>query len=143
MKKLVVLFTTLLFALNSCQKAVDCFTPPPQVVFEIINSAGQNLIENAKIDKETIRLQEETKEGSYIPTDYTLTEDKLLIINNAGWHDGTKNYRFTSKEVSFNFYIKSSAIDSKKCGGQQIDEVKFFGISYKLENGIFKVIPEF
>lgn len=141
MKKLTVFLSTTLF-LTSCQKAVECFTPPPQVTFEIVNSANQNLIENGSIDEKTIQIQEETKEGPYTSTGYTLTADKLLFINNAGWEDGTKNYRFISKEVTFNFHIKSSDLDSKRCGGRQIDEVKFFDVNYKLENGIFKVIPE-
>lgn len=141
MKNLILLFS-LIFFLASCQKAVECFTPPPQVTFEIVNSADQNLIENGSIEEATIQLQEESKAGSYTSADYTLTSDKQIQINNAGWEDGTKNYRFVSKEVTFNFHIKSAAIDSKKCGGRQIDEVKFFGVNSKIENGILKVIPE-
>ena len=141
MKNLILLLS-LIFVLASCQKAVECFTPPPQVTFEIVNSVGQNLIENGSIEEATIQLQEETKTGSYTSTNYTLTGDKQIRINNSGWEDGTKNYRFTSKEVTFNFHIKSSTIDSKKCGGHQIDEVKFFGVNSKLENGIFKINAE-
>lgn len=136
------LFLFCIFAFSSCLKTTDCFSPPPQVIFEIVNSASQNLIKSGDISEETLQLQEETSDGSFIYAGYTLTEDKLLIINNAGWEDGTRNYRFTSREVTFNLRITSSEIDSKQCGGRQIDEVKFLDINSKLDNGIYKVIPE-
>jgi hypothetical protein len=65
----------------------------------------------------------------------------MVILENVGAYNGTKNYTFTSNIKNFTFTIQSSEFKGG-CDGFQINKLIFtgIGIDVKDENGYYKII---
>lgn len=135
MKKLLFLFLIPLFCI-SCHK--DCYTSPEPVIFQFVNSSGENLIQNGTLNT-NYAIQEDAGNGNYIGVQLTKTADHKLILEKVGSFDGIKKYKFFSDVEMFNFSIQSSkATDG--CDGFTINHINFENITATKENGYYKII---
>lgn len=119
----------------SCKK--DCYTAPEKVVFEFVNSAGENLIENGNMT--TYSIMRKTGQGGYTSVELTETEDHKVVLKNVGAYNGIQEYRFTSAPNIFFFSIRSSDVPTD-CDGYQIDEINFQNVLATKENGYYKIV---
>jgi len=115
----------------SCKK--DCYTAPEKVVFELVNSSGQNLLENGTLT--TVGISDSDGVGVQI----TKTNDFKIVLERVGSFNGTKNYKLYNTIKIAEFSIKSSPV-TDDCDGFKIDEIKFDNVSYTKENGYYKVV---
>lgn len=135
MFKNVMLLLCFSLFLISCKK--DCYTAPEKVVFEFVNASGENLIANGTLT--TYSIMRKTGQNSYTSVELTPTEDKKIILKNAGSFNGTVDYRFTSGTTIFFFNIKSSSVTTD-CDGFQIDEIHFENVTATKENGYYRIV---
>ncbi|MBW3522404.1 MULTISPECIES: hypothetical protein [unclassified Chryseobacterium] len=121
--------------LISCKK--DCYTNPEKVVFEFVNSAGENLIQNGSLTAYSIMRK--TGQDSYTSVELEQADDHKVILKNVGSFNGTQEYRFTAASNIFFFSIRSSNVTTD-CDGHQIDEINFEDISATKENGYYRIV---
>ncbi|MBO6183604.1 MAG: hypothetical protein J6O88_02790 [Chryseobacterium sp.] len=134
LKKLLLLLCFSLI-LISCKK--DCYTAPEKVVFEFVNSSGENLIQNGSLT--TYSIMRKTGQDSYTSVELTQTDDYKVILKNVGSFNGTQEYRFTAAPNIFFFSIKSSNVTTD-CDGYQIDEINFEDVVTTKESGYYRIV---
>lgn len=127
----VLMLLSILLLTCSCKK--DCYTAPEKVVFELVNSSGQNLLENGTLT--TVGISDSDGVGVQI----TKTNDFKIVLERVGSFNGTKNYKLYNTIKIAEFSIKSSPV-TNDCDGFKIDEIKFHNVSYTKENGYYKVV---
>lgn len=115
----------------SCKK--DCYTAPEKVVFEFVNPAGENLMENGTIT--SVGISEENGVGVQL----TKTDDFKIILERVGSFNGTKNYTISSAVQLVDFSIRSSHVTTD-CDGFQIDEISFENAPATKENGYYRIV---
>lgn len=129
----------LTFAVVSCHKQ-GCFISPEKTVFELVNTVGENVIENGTLPFSDVIISEDAGNGTFIGMHYNLTNDNRISVEQFGWYNGTKKYRFFTPDTTFNLSVKSSKIDSSGCNSFRINEVKFLNITGSKENDFYKII---
>ncbi|RKS97868.1 putative periplasmic lipoprotein [Chryseobacterium defluvii] len=134
MKKIFI-FLLIAFIFTACGD--DCYNAPQTIVFKFVDANGENLIANGTLSSYSIQ---EENQGTI---QLTKTTDNMIILENVGAYNGTKNYTFSSNIKAFDFSIQSSEFDSG-CEGYQINKLTFtgIGIDVKDENGYYKIILE-
>lgn len=137
MSKKILLLFSLTFILFSCKE--DCYTHPDSVVFEFVNSHGENLIQNGSLP--TFSIQEEVLNGVSAGVQLTKTDDHKVKLERVGSFNGTKNYRFFSAIRFFDFSIRSSPVTTE-CDGFQIDHIEFDSISSTKEDKFYRIVLE-
>ncbi|KAA0130626.1 hypothetical protein FY557_00015 [Chryseobacterium sp. SN22] len=132
MKKLFF-FLIITFLFTACGE--DCYNAPQPIAFKFVNASGENLITNGTLTNYSV------KEENQKTIQLTKTDENLLILENVGAYNGTKNYTFTSNVRNFTFTIQSSEFKGG-CDGYQINKLTFtgVGIDVKDENGYYKII---
>ncbi|MGE4513239.1 MAG: hypothetical protein AB7E26_05405 [Chryseobacterium sp.] len=132
MKKLI-LFLLPLLLFTACGE--DCYKAPQPIAFKFVDSNDVNLITNGTLTNYSVKEENQTT------IQLTKTSDDMLILENVGAYDGTKNYTFSSNIKNFTFTIQSSEFNSG-CEGFQINKLTFtgVGIDVKDENGYYKII---
>ena len=113
----------------------DCYNAPQPIAFKFVDANDENLIANGTIT--TYSIQDENNVGVQL----TKTSDNMVILENVGAYNGTKNYTFYSNLKIFKFSIQSSEFKGG-CDGFQINKLTFtgVGIDVKEENGSYKII---
>ncbi|WP_265429693.1 hypothetical protein [Chryseobacterium sp. YIM B08800] len=135
MFKKILLLLCFSLILVSCKK--DCYTAPEKVVFEFVNSTGENLIQNGSLT--TYNIMRKTGQDSYTSVELTQTDDHKVILKNVGLFNGTQEYRFTAAPNIFFFSIKSSGVTTD-CDGFQIDKIDFENVVATKENGYYRIV---
>ena len=132
MKKLFF-FLIITFLFTACGE--DCYNAPQPIAFKFVNANDENLITNGTLTNYSV------KEENQNTIQLTKTDENLLILENVGAYNGTKNYTFTSNVRNFTFTIQSSEFKGG-CDGYQINKLTFtgVGIDVKDENGYYKII---
>lgn len=132
MKKIFI-FLVITFLFTACGK--DCYNAPQPIAFKFVDSNDENLIANGTLT--TYSIQDENN----VSVDLTKTSDNMVILENVGAYNGTKNYTFNSNIKTFKFSIQSSEFKGG-CDGYQINKLTFtgVGIDVKDENGSYKII---
>ncbi|GEN76695.1 hypothetical protein [Chryseobacterium hagamense] len=132
MKKLFFFFI-IIFLFAACGE--DCYNAPQPIAFKFVNTNDENLITNGTLTNYSV------KEENQKTIQLTKTDENLLILENVGAYNGTKNYTFTSNVRNFTFTIQSSEFKGG-CDGYQINKLTFtgVGIDVKDENGYYKII---
>lgn len=132
MKKLFF-FLIITFFFTACGE--DCYNAPQPIAFKFVNANDENLITNGTLTNYSV------KEENQKTIQLTKTDENLLILENVGAYNGTKNYTFTSNVRNFTFTIQSSEFKGG-CDGYQINKLTFtgVGIDVKDENGYYKII---
>lgn len=139
--KILLIFTTVF--LYSCNEE-DCFTPPENIVFEFVNSSGENLIQNGTLDNSKIIVQHNEGNGNSTGINVKIGEDYKISLKDIGWNDGNKIYDvylLTDPVKVFNFKVKSSRIKGK-CSGYKIDDFEIENINVTKESGYYKIIVD-
>ena len=115
----------------------DCYNAPQPIVFEFVNSNNENLIANGTLT--TYSIQDE----NHIGIQLTKTSDNMVILENVGAYNGTKNYTFYSNIKIFDFSIQSSEFKGG-CDGYQINKLTFKGVGIDVtdEKGYYKIVLE-
>ncbi|WP_294276941.1 hypothetical protein [uncultured Chryseobacterium sp.] len=129
--KQLLLFLFVSFMLTACGET--CYNAPQPIAFKLVNANNENLITNGMLTNYSVKEQNQK----------TKTGEDLLILENVGAYNGTKNYAFTSNLRNFTFTIQSSEFKGG-CDGYQINKLTFtgIGIDVKDENGYYKIILE-
>lgn len=135
-KKTLLLFSITII-LFSCKD--DCYTTPDSVIFEFVNSQGENLIQNGTLP--AFAIQEEAINCVSAVVELINTVDYKVKLQRVGSFNGTKNYRFFSAIRFFDFSIRSSAVTTE-CEGFQIDQVEFDSISTTKEDKFYRIVLE-
>ena len=125
--------------LQSCKD--DCYKAPDPVVFEFVNSAGENLIQNGNLTSSEIVVQQDNGNGNFAGIEVEIRADKKVLLKNTGLFEGTKNYNvyLTTDPVKiFNFKIEASKLTGD-CEGFKINNLIVEDISSTKENGYYKI----
>lgn len=132
MKK-VLLFLLPLLLFSACGE--DCYNAPQPISFKFVDSNDVNLITDGTLTNYSVKEENQTN------IQLTKTNDDMVILENVGAYNGTKNYTFTSNIKNFTFTIQSSEFKGG-CDGFQINKLTFtgIGIDVKDENGYYKII---
>ncbi|MDN4013018.1 hypothetical protein QX233_11135 [Chryseobacterium gambrini] len=132
MKK-ILLFLLPLLLFSACGE--DCYNAPQPIVFKFVDSNDVNLITDGTLTNYSVKEENQTN------IQLTKTNDDMVILENVGAYNGTKNYTFTSNIKNFTFTIQSSEFKGG-CDGFQINKLTFtgIGIDVKDENGYYKII---
>lgn len=131
--KNILLFFTMAFIFTACGE--DCYNPPQTVAFKFVNAEGENLMTNGTLTVYSV------KDENQVGIQLTKTSEDLVILENVGAYNGTKNYSFTSNVKAFNFSIQSSEFKGG-CDGYQINKLTFTGINIDVtdEKGYYKIV---
>jgi hypothetical protein len=132
MKK-ILLFLLPLLLFSACGE--DCYNAPQPIAFKFVDSNDVNLITDGTLTNYSVKEENQTN------IQLTKTNDDMVILENVGAYNGTKNYTFTSNIKNFTFTIQSSEFKGG-CDGFQINKLIFtgIGIDVKDENGYYKII---
>lgn len=74
------------FVFTACGE--ECYNAPQPIVFEFVNSDGENLITNGTLSNYSIQ------DENHVNLQLTKTDDNKVILENVGAYNGTKNYTF-------------------------------------------------
>jgi hypothetical protein len=134
MKKIFIFLLPILF-LTACGD--DCYNAPQPIVFEFVNSNGENVLADGTLT--TYSIQDENHNAIQL----TKTSDNMVILENVGAYNGTKNYTFYSNLKVFDFSIQSSEFKGG-CDGFQINKLTFTGVNMQVsdEKGYYKIVLE-
>lgn len=125
---LLIAIISFLFIACSVDDSYTCFTPPQEVVLELVDTQGQNLFENGTLNVDEIKIYEILEDGELKSHSNPIIKYNYRIsIPGLGWFDGTKNYRFQSPLRDFDFSVVSHKLTGN-CGGNVIDEINFSGV---------------
>ncbi|WP_394667090.1 hypothetical protein [uncultured Chryseobacterium sp.] len=132
MKKILIFLLPLLLFF-ACGE--DCYNAPQPIAFKFVDSNDVNLITDGTLTNYSVKEENQTN------IQLTKTNDDMVILENVGAYNGTKNYTFTSNIKNFTFTIQSSEFKGG-CDGFQINKLTFtgIGIDVKDENGYYKII---
>lgn len=121
------------FIVTACGE--DCYNAPQTVAFKFVNADDENLITNGTLTVYSI------KDENQVGVQLTKTSEDMVILENVGAYNGTKNYSFTSNVKAFNFSIQSSEFKGG-CDGYQINKLTFTGININVtdEKGYYKIV---
>lgn len=121
------------FILTACGE--DCYNAPQTVAFKFVNADDENLITNGTLTAYSI------KDENQVGIQLTKTSDDMVILENVGAYNGTKNYSFSSNIKVFNFSIQSSEFKGG-CDGYQINKLTFTGVNIDVtdEKGYYKIV---
>lgn len=130
-KTFIFLLIALLFI--SCEK--DCYNAPQPIVFKFTNSNNENLITNGTLTTYSVQYENNAN------VQLTRTSDDMVIVENVGAYNGTKNYKFYSNIKNLNFSIQSSEFKGG-CDGFQINKLTFTGVGIDVtdEKGYYKIV---
>ncbi|MCW3162829.1 hypothetical protein [Chryseobacterium oryctis] len=134
MKKLL-LFLLLVFTLINCGEG--CYNAPQTIAFKFVNSNDENLITNGAL------ITYSVVDENQVQVQLTKTSDDMIILENVGAYNGTKNYKFYSNVKNIDFSIQSSEFKGG-CDGYQINKLTFTGINIDVtdEKGYYKIVLE-
>ncbi|MCJ7935552.1 MAG: hypothetical protein MUW56_18490 [Chryseobacterium sp.] len=132
MKKIFFLLL-IAFIFTACGDS--CYNAPQPIVFKFVDSNGENLIANGTLT--TYSVQDENN----VNVQLTKTSDNMVILENVGTYNGTKNYTFYSNIKNLDFSIQSSEFKGG-CDGYQINKLTFTGIDIDVtdDKGYYKII---
>lgn len=132
MKKILIF---LIFSLTVISCGEECYNAPQPIVFEFVNSNGENMIANGTLGP--FSITDEDQKGVQL----TKTSDNMVLLENVGAYNGTKNYKFYSGVKNFDFSIESSEFKGG-CDGFQIKKLTFTGIGIDVTdaNGYYKIM---
>ncbi len=142
MKKLLIFSFMVLtaFCLFSCREN-DCTVPPEIIVFEFVNTEGENLLENGSLQPQDIEVFEKEADGSTRRIKTLAREDHKLAMEGIGWVNGIRDYEvFLHYETgkSFKFRVTSSAVTGK-CNGFRIDKTEIQEVTYQHDEGFYRI----
>lgn len=138
MKWIFIIFPLMLwgcFNLNDCRHD-DCFTPPPDIYFELVDSAnGENLIQQGTLPESPIVITDE--ENSTV--DCTLDKYStgwMIRSSELGWKIGSHTYTLTVGDtLDVKFLLNMEIIDTKCCTFMNIK-------AFTIDNYSFAGSPE-
>lgn len=132
MKKILIFLLPILLFIGCGE---DCYNAPQPIAFKFVDSNDVNLITDGTLTNYSVKEENQTN------IQLTKTNDDMVILENVGAYNGTKNYTFTSNTKNFTFTIQSSEFKGG-CNGFQINKLTFtgIGIDVKDENGYYKII---
>lgn len=131
--KNIFIFLLMACILTACGE--DCYNAPQTVAFKFVNADDENLITNGTLTAYSI------KDENQVGIQLTKTSDDMVILENVGAYNGTKNYSFSSNIKVFNFSIQSSEFKGG-CDGYQINKLTFTGVNIDVtdEKGYYKIV---
>lgn len=131
--KHLFIFLLITFIFTGCVD--DCYNAPQTIAFKLVNSNDENLITNGTLTAYSI------KDDHQVGVQLTKTSEDLIILENVGAYNGTKNYIFSSNIKSFNFSIQSSEFKGG-CDGFEINKLTFTGVGINVtdEKGYYKIV---
>jgi hypothetical protein len=116
--------------LNDCRQE-DCFTPPPDIYFELVDSAsGENLFQNGTLPESPIVITNENNAtmGSTLFKDggaWTIRSTEL------GWKFGSHTYTLSVGDtLAVNFTLEMETIETKCCTFVNIKDFKTDNYSF-------------
>lgn len=131
--KNIFIFFLMAFIVTACGE--DCYNAPQTIAFKFVNADDVNLITNGSLTVYSI------KDENQVEIQLTKTSEDMIILENVGAYNGTKNYSFTSNVKAFNFSIQSSEFKGG-CDGYQINKLTFTGVNIDVtdEKGYYKIV---
>ena len=105
--KRLFLFLVVLGFLSSCDKCkdMDCFTPPQEFIFQFVDSLGNDLYTQGKLDTNNIDARDE----DHHKIDYQLHKNNnsyYFIFGGIGWNTGSHSYIIDlDSNVTFNLSL--------------------------------------
>ncbi|SHF56842.1 hypothetical protein [Chryseobacterium sp. OV279] len=131
--KNIFIFFLMAFIVTACGE--DCYNAPQTIAFKFVNADDVNLITNGSLTVYSI------KDENQVEIQLTKTSEDMIILENVGAYNGTKNYSFTSNVKAFNFSIQSSEFKGG-CDGYQVNKLTFTGINIDVtdEKGYYKIV---
>lgn len=117
--------------LNDCRQE-DCFTPPPDIHFELVDSAtGVNLIQNGTLPESPVVITDENNEtvGSMVNK---YTEKWTIRSTELGWKIGDHTYTLSVGDtLQIHFTLHMETVETKCC---TFVNIKLFAIdNYSFE----------
>ncbi|HCA06361.1 hypothetical protein [Chryseobacterium sp.] len=131
--KNIFIFFLMALIVTACGE--DCYNAPQTIAFKFVNADDVNLITNGSLTVYSI------KDENQVEIQLTKTSEDMIILENVGAYNGTKNYSFTSNVKAFNFSIQSSEFKGG-CDGYQINKLTFTGVNIDVtdEKGYYKIV---
>jgi hypothetical protein len=126
-------------------KGKDCFTPPPQFLFELTDKyTGENLFTNGSLDMLEITVVDEDNE---IVNHTFITENGLNIIDVSiiGWNTGFKKYTISAgPDLNIGIHLNMEELHENCCTFFRTIEfsVENFDYEQSITTGIIKVMIE-
>jgi len=149
MKKTVLIILTILI-LISCKKNgcddLDCFTPPQEFNFEIVNKdTGENLFTKGIYSMNQITILD-FETGNPVEFNF-INENNLNIIqlNNIGWKTENLHYLINIGDVIvFSFLIEAERVIENCCSFTKINNLEIKNVDYEIDNinGIYKILVD-
>jgi len=131
--KNIFVFLLMVFIFTGCGE--DCYNAPQTIAFKFVDSNDENLITNGTLTVYSV------KDENQVGVQLTKTSDDMVILENVGAYNGTKNYTFSSNVKAFDFSIQSSEFKGG-CDGYQINKLTFTGVGIDVtdEKGYYKIV---
>lgn len=139
------LFMVLLTSCSNDDDIVVCGTPPPEIIFEVVDKNEENLIEHNTIDAETIKAYELSENEKPKHTKHQLTEDSKIRLGEIGFQEGPRAYKVDLGEKTLE--ITGEVVVHKSdngCKASLLKEVDFLNVEWNdddyAEKGYYQVV---
>ncbi len=144
MKRILQLIVVLFLAI-SCNLKDDCgecFTPPPQFNFDIVDAiTGENLFLNETFAEEAVRVYDEL--GSEVEFKLVFHRERyILSLSEIGWELDPKIYTIElSTNIKVSFILDMDQASSDCCTYFEVKEFKVLDYEYEelLPTGIIQI----
>lgn len=126
---------------NGCDD-IDCFTPPPTFLIEILDKqTGENLFTNGTYEESQINIKD-LATGNNISFQFISENDYNKIqINTIGWETETVTYIFNiADDVTFNLFVDAERKDGSCCDYTEIKELRIDNIDHEITDELIKIL---
>ncbi|WP_346858933.1 hypothetical protein [uncultured Draconibacterium sp.] len=152
MKKALIYLVFIFASTNwSCDKQdkcidVDCFTPPPPFVFELVDkTTGENLFTSGVLSSEDIQIVN-LDDNSNVEFQFIDENDfNVIHIYSIGWKTQTITYSIEiSSERLFTLFVDAERLSKNCCAFTRYNEIEIDGSEFELNglSGIYKLLVE-
>lgn len=150
MKKINLILILLIVIFQSCKNDdncdKDCFTPPTNFAFEIVDKIShENLFTNGTFEADQIQI---TNTLNDTPVEFKFISENdlnLIEIGSIGWQTEVVDLKIDIADTTiFDFYVDAERRTEDCCSYTEYKELTISGSEFELDNqtGIYKIFVE-
>lgn len=138
----LILVLFLVISCNLKDDCGDCFTPPPQFNFDIVDAiTGENLFLNETFSEETLKVYDEL--DSEVEFELVFYRERFIIsLSEIGWELEPKIYTIElNQDIKVSFELDMDQVSSNCCTYFEVKVFNVFDYEYEelLPTGIIQI----
>jgi len=143
---LTLVIVLLIFASCDNGDCDECFTPPQEFTFEIVDAeSGENLFTNGTFTPETIKITNTLDDSERTFRFFSEDQINLIQIFEIGWETEIVNLEISvGNETLFSLYVDAQRTIEDCCSFTEFKEITIQNSEYEFnsESGVYTIFVE-